>query len=173
MLKRLALAAVAVFALAAPAQAAPAAAPRIELTSMMGRWYEVARVPNQLQNGCTAGASEWRAAGQGFSVVQTCRKGSPTGPVKEWKAKATVADRATNAKFKMTFFGGLVSQEYQVYAHDAAQGWLILGASNGKYLWLMCLRPTLPASARAQAVALIKQLGFDPTRLEWPAPARG
>lgn len=168
-------------AFATPALAAPPAAgaaasaslPRIELTDMMGRWYEVARTPNSLQRGCQAGASDWTRAGDGFTVVQSCHKGTPEGPIAEWKAKAHVADPATNAKFKMTFFGGLVSQEYRVLEHRADQGWLILATGDGKYLWLMSQKPTLPLPVRAQALARIKQLGFDTGRLEFPLPSRG
>ena len=59
---RLAIAALIAALMLAPASAgAMTVEPtgRIELSKMMGRWYEVARVPNQLQNGCTAGASDW------------------------------------------------------------------------------------------------------------------
>jgi hypothetical protein len=78
-------------------------------------------------------------------VVQSCHKGAPDGPVKLWKAKATVADPGVNSKFRMAFFGGLVTQEYNVLEHRADQGWLILGTADGKYMWLMSQRPTLPA----------------------------
>ena len=39
----------------APAQAGVEPSRPVELRQMMGRWYEVARVPNKLQNGCVAG----------------------------------------------------------------------------------------------------------------------
>ena len=171
MFKRLALAASAALLLAAPAAAAPEPAPKIEFSKMMGRWYEVARVPNALQNGCQAGASEWKPAEKGFAVVQTCRKGSPDGPLAQWKAKAVVAD-PQSAVFKMSFFGGVVSQQYKVLDHRPDQGWLILSTANGKYLWLMSQKPVLPALVRAQAITRIRQLGFDPGRLEFPAPAK-
>jgi apolipoprotein D and lipocalin family protein len=158
---------------AGPALAGPPqTVDRIELTKMMGRWYEVARLPNGIQKGCQAGASDWTRVGDGFAVTQTCHKGSPEGPLAEWKAKARVADPATNAKFKMSFFGGLVSQEYWVLAHRPDQGWLVLSTRDGKYLWLMSQKPTLPSSVRSEAIARIRQLGFDPSRLEFPLPAR-
>ena len=173
MLKRLfvIVAATGAVLAAAPASVAAEPARKIELTSMMGRWYEVARVPNQLQRGCTGGASEWTRTKDGFSVVQSCHKGAPNGPVSQWKAKAKVAD-ASNTRFKMTFFGGLVSQDYEVLDHRPNDGWLILSTQNGKYLWLMSQKPTLPASTKAEAIARIRQLGFDPGRLEFPSPAR-
>ncbi|RAK63389.1 lipocalin family protein [Phenylobacterium kunshanense] len=174
MIQRSVLAAIAACLLFAPATASAAVEPvgRIELSRMMGRWYEVARVPNVLQKGCQAGASEWTPSAAGFAVVQSCRKDTPDGPLKVWKAKATVADPRTNAKFKMTFFGGVVSQDYVVVEHRAEQGWLVLATANGKYLWLMSQKPTLPAAVKTQALARIRQLGFDVGRLEFPLPPR-
>jgi len=174
MIQRLVLAALAAAAFMAPAAASatPQTVARLEPSQMMGRWYEIARLPNAIQKGCQAGASDWTRAPDGFSVVQSCHKGAPDGPISLWKAKARVADAATNAKFKMTFFGGLVSQEYWVLDRRDAEGWLILATHDGKYLWLMSQRPTLPAGVRTQVVTRIRQLGFDPGRLEWPAPAR-
>ena len=156
-----------------PAAAAGPAQPaqKLELTSIMGRWYEVARVPNQVQRGCTGGASDWTRTKDGFAVVQSCHKGAPDGPLAEWRAKARVAD-ASNTRFRMSFFGGLITQEYRVLEHSPAEGWLILTTGDGKYLWLMSQRPTLPAAFKAEALARIRQLGFDPGRLEFPLPAR-
>ena len=172
MLKRLPvlLAFAATLALSAKAVAMPDSVARLEPTRMMGRWYEVARLPNKIQHGCQAGASDWTRTTEGFTVVQSCHKGAPDGPLSQWNAKARVADPVSNAKFRMSFFGGLISQEYWVLDQRIDQGWLILATRDGKYLWLMSQRPTLPTLIRAQAVARIKQLGFDIGRLEFPLP---
>jgi apolipoprotein D and lipocalin family protein len=175
MLKRLIVIAAALVAClaAAPALAVPQPYEKIDLNKMMGRWYEVARLPNATQHNCTAGTSDWARGPDGFAVVQACHRNTPDGPLSEWRAKAHVADPATNAKFKMSFFGGLISQEYWVLEHRPEQGWLILATHDGKYLWLMSQKPVLPAAVKAQAVARIRQLGFDPARLEFPQPAHG
>jgi apolipoprotein D and lipocalin family protein len=159
--------------LAAPSLAFAQTAQRIELTAMMGRWYEVARLPTKIQAGCDAGTSDWTRARDGFSVVQACRKGAADGPLTQWRARAKVADPATNTRIKMTFFGGMISQEYLVLDHRVEDGWLILATANGKYLWLMSRQPTLPPQARAIAIGRIRQLGFDPSRLHYPPPAKG
>ena len=155
-------------ALAAPAPPTQ----KIELTKMMGRWYEVARLPNKIQTGCQGGTSDWQRVSDGFAVVQACHKGSLSAPVTEWKARAKVLDPSTNAKLQMTFFNGLVRQEYWVLDHRSDQGWLILGTPGGRSVWLMSQRPTLPAAVKSQAVARLKQLGYDVGRLEFPQPAR-
>ncbi len=156
---------------AAPAFAGPSPPDsRIELTKMTGRWYEVARLPNKTQKDCQGGTSDWVRAGDGYSVVQACHKGALSNPATEWKAKAKVIDPKTNARIKMSFFGGMLSQEYWVLDHKS--DWLILGTPNGNYMWLMSQRPVLSAQAKAQAVARVRQLGYDVSRLEFPQPAR-
>ena len=173
MIQRFALAALAACLTLAPfagAEAAPEPSRRIEINQMMGRWYEVARVPNALQRGCQAGASDWAPAASGFAVVQSCHKGAPNGPLSVWKAKAVVADPATNARLRMSFFGGVVTQNYVVLDHRPDQGWLALATADGKYLWLMSTKPTLPIAVKTQALARIRQLGFDTARLEFPLP---
>jgi len=154
---------------AAPASAlAPEPTRKVELSTMAGRWYEVARIPNKMQSGCREGTAEWTRTSNGYSVVQACRKGQA---LKEWKAKARVVDPRTNAKFKMSFFGGLLSQEYWVLDSRPDQGWVILATPGGNYLWLMSQRPSLAEAVKAQALSRVRQLGYDVTRLEFPAPA--
>ena len=173
MMTRLAIAAFAAALTLAPASAgAMTVEPtgRIELSKMMGRWYEVARTPNALQKGCIAGASDWKPAPNGFAVVQSCHKGASNGPLSVWKAKATVSDPKTNAKLKMSFFGGVVSQNYVVLEHRPDQGWLALATADGKYFWLFSQKPVLPATIKSQALARFRQLGFDVGRLEFPLP---
>jgi apolipoprotein D and lipocalin family protein len=171
---RAALIALAASALAAgSAQAVEPTREKLELTSLTGRWYEVARLPNKIQGDCQGATSEWRrTAGETYSVVQTCHKGSASGQKMEWKAKAQVANPGANTRLKMSFFGGMVNQEYWVLDHETAKGWIILGTPGGRHLWLMAQRPTLPASAKAEAVARVRALGFDVNRLIFGEPAR-
>ncbi|WP_374573773.1 lipocalin family protein [Phenylobacterium sp.] len=147
-------------------------AKKLELTKMTGRWYEVARIPNSIQSNCEAATSDWRKTPQGYAVVQTCHKNTPDGPTVEWKGKAQVANPGDNTRFKMSFFGGLVSQEYWVLAHRPDEGWLILSTPNGQHMWLMSQRPSLAASVKAEALARARQLGFDVGLLEFPEQTR-
>ena len=152
--------------------AAPQPTQKIELGKVMGRWYEVARLPNKMQKGCQGGTSDWTRSAEGFSVVQVCHKGAATGQPTEWKAKARVVDVATNAKIRMSFFGGVVNQEYWVLEHRANEGWLILATPGGNALWLMSKRPSMTTQVKATALSRIGQLGYDVGRLEFPQPAR-
>ncbi len=158
--------------LAASADALNPPTVRLDAGKMMGRWYEIARLPNKIQKDCQGGTSDWVRTENGFQVVQTCHKGALTAPPTEWRARARMIDPKTNARFKITYFGGVLTLEYWVLESRADEGWVILATPNGRSLWLMSQKPNLPPAAKSQAVARIKQLGFDVASLEFPLPAR-
>lgn len=140
---------------------------RVELTKLTGRWYEVARLPNKMQKDCAAATSDWARNGDVYSVVQTCHKRTAEGPKTEWRAKAQPLDPQRNSRLRMSFFGGLLNQEYWVLDHRPDQGWVLLGTPGGRGLWLMSQRPALHPRVRAQALERVRQLGYDISKLEF------
>ncbi|MBN9319308.1 MAG: hypothetical protein BGN86_00925 [Caulobacterales bacterium 68-7] len=147
-----------------PTKAAPAA-------FYSGRWYEIARLPNNNQRDCQGATSQFTGGAPGaFDVVQTCHRGSPTGPTKVFKTKGKV-DNPERNKFTMTFFG-LVKQQYFVLdTSEADGGWAIMATPGGNFVWLLARRPQLSETGKAQAVARLKALGYPVERLEYPAQA--
>ena len=153
------------FALAAPVAAeAPAPQKPVNLAQMSGRWYEIARLPNSNQRNCHAPTLDWSRSGDGLSIVMTCHQGSPAGRPVARRASARVID---NGRMRVSFLGGLVSAEYRVIDHDSE--WVLLGTSGGNYLWLLSRSRSLPAAARAAAVARARALGYNVSRFEYPA----
>jgi apolipoprotein D and lipocalin family protein len=73
-----------------PTQAsAPAPTKPVELKKYVGRWYEVARVPNEFEKGpnCEAPTADYKEDAKGaVTVVQTCHRNAPDGPEKTYKA---------------------------------------------------------------------------------------
>ena len=136
-----------------------------------GLWYEIARLPNNNQRDCQGATSQFTGGAPGaFDAVQTCRRGSPTGPTKVFKAKGKV-DNPERNKFTMTFFG-LVKQQYFVLdTSEADGGWAIMATPGGNFVWLLARRPHLSEAAKRAAVARVEALGYPVGRLEYPAQA--
>jgi apolipoprotein D and lipocalin family protein len=165
--------AMSLFSLAAPAAAftaAPAPTKPVELQRYVGRWYEVARVPNRFERGkdCDAPTADYVQDAKGaVTVVQTCHESAPTGPEKVYHATAKILDPGTNAKFKLTFYV-LLSKEYWVLDHAPDYKWAIVGDPTGKFLWLFSRQPTLAQGVKEAVLARAKALGYDIGRLEFP-----
>ena len=134
-----------------------------------GRWYEIARTPNMMQKDCQGSSSDFSGWASGvFSVRQVCHKGSPSGPTQTFNAKAKILPASGNAKMKMMFFGGLISQEYWIVDHADDNGWAIMATPAGNYVWVLSRQPVLDPTTKALALQRVKTLGFDPSRLAFP-----
>jgi apolipoprotein D and lipocalin family protein len=131
-----------------------------------GRWYEIARTNNKMQAGCVASTTDfsgWR--GGAFSAVQTCHKGSPTGPKETRSVEGHVLPSSGNAKMQLGIFGGLISKEYWILDHADDNNWLIMTTADGRYIWLMSRQPVVPQAVKAAAINRMQQLGLNLTRL--------
>ncbi len=167
----------AALAMASSAGAAPEPAkPRppepvrpVPATLYSGRWYEIARTPNKMQADCQGATSEFSGwIGGSFSVTQICHKGSPLGPRQSFDAHGHVLPATDNAKMKLGFLGGLISQEYWILDHADNGDWAIMDRSDGRYVWLLSRQPSLSAPDRAAALARLQALGFNLSNLTFP-----
>lgn len=167
-----ALAALALSAGLALAASAPQPAKPVASQLYSGRWYEVARIPNQMQRNCEGASSEFRGFSNGdFQVVQTCHKGTATGPAQVFNGRGEILPSTNNAKIKMVFFGGMVTQEYWILDRADDGAWAIMGTPGGNYVWLLSRDPTPDAATRARLVARIGALGYPTARLQFPQQA--
>ena len=161
------LAAIGALVIGGPAlAAAPEPAKPVATDLYSGRWYEIARTPNPRQADCqgdTVDFSGWTAGA--FSAVQTCHKGALDGPTRDYKAHGSILPGSGNAKMKLSFFGGFITQNYWIIDHAVDNGWAIMATPAGHYVWLLSRRPSLDVHARSAALDRIQALGFDRAQL--------
>jgi apolipoprotein D and lipocalin family protein len=151
---------------AANAPPAPEPTKSIDPRLYSGRWYEIARLPNKLQQDCEAPTSDWsKQSNGGYSLVQTCRVGSPSGPTKTWRAGATIIDSSRNAKVRVGFFGGFIHQDYWIVDRGDDNSWCIMSTPTSKYVWIMSRHAVMPSAEKAALAARAHSLGYDTTRL--------
>ena len=160
--------ALAIALLAGSAGTALAQAPEpratINLDRFMGRWYEIARTPNDRQSDCWAANQVWsRRNATSFSISQTCHRGSRTGRTMTINTTARVLDTATNAKWEASFFGGLIRQRYWVIDIAPDYSWMIATTADGQFPALLSRSPTMSAAQKTELIARMGRLGL-PTR---------
>jgi len=151
---------------ATAAQAAPTSPePRkpIDPNRYLGRWYEIARIPNKLQENCQGATSDWTKGDNGqYNVIQTCHMGSPGGPAKVWKGSGRMI---APAKIRIGFFFGAVQKDYWVMDRSEDYSWSIMGMADPRYVWIMSRRPVLNPAQKAALVAHAQALGYDTAHL--------
>lgn len=149
-----------------PAPVAVTAQAPMDTNRILGRWYEILRMPNKIQRNCYAAYQVWSRKDDGFTVQQVCHRDSPDGRV----AEVTVAAKPLNADntlFETSFLGGLIHQRYLLVDHAPDYSWLISTTADGRYPKLMYRSPTMPPAEQAALKQRMARLGFDVARLEF------
>jgi apolipoprotein D and lipocalin family protein len=156
---------------AATAGLPPQPAKPVDSARFVGRWYEIARMPNKFQNDCATSLADWSRSGNSqFNVVQTCHVDTPTGRTRIWRSSGRILDPVTNAKFRMSFFGGLISQDYWVLDRSDDYSWFILSTPSPRYIWIFSRQPSIAPAQRSAVIAVTRAMGYDVGSLVFDQP---
>jgi apolipoprotein D and lipocalin family protein len=143
----------------------PTTVPRVDLQRYAGRWYEIARLPFRVQNGCHATTATYSSNPDGtIRVENRCRDRSLTGKERKAVGKAWVVDPATNAKLKVQFFWPFRG-DYWVLGLGEGYQWALVGDPARRYMRILSRTPRLPAPTYDAILALARDRGYDVTRL--------
>ncbi|CAN5206402.1 lipocalin family protein [soil metagenome] len=150
----------------APQPAKPVDAARL----YSGRWLEIGRTPMRLTDDCVAGTTTYTlTAVDRLTLRDTCQARTPTGKEKAIGASATILDPGTNTKFRARYLGGLITWDFWILDHADDYSWFISADPTLDRLWIY----TREIPSQAQLTRLVERarnLGYDVSRLEFPAP---
>ena len=139
-----------------------AVVPHVDLNRYVGTWYEIASFPQQFQKGCTDSRAEYRLRPDGeVEVLNSCLR---NGKVDTAKGKAWVADSATNAKLKVSFFWPFRG-DYWVIDLGKDYDYAVVSAPSMKYLWILSRTPQIDETRYLEIVSGLKARGFDVAKL--------
>ena len=144
----------------------------VEPTRYVGRWYEIARLPNRFQDQCTgdvAATYSLRDDGR-FTVVNECR--TKEGGVDRAEGVARRADpNGPASRLKVRFAPAWLSflpwvwGDYWILELDRDYRFALVGEPSRKYLWILARDPVMDPAAYDALVAGARRLGFDTSRL--------
>lgn len=143
-----------------------AAVEDLELERYLGLWYEIARFPNRFEENCAGVTAEYGQRGDGkISVVNTCHKGSPDGPVEVAKGVAEVVDPG---KLKVSFVPWLpfAKGDYWVLYVDPAYSLAVVGEPSGSTGWILARNPTVEPEKYDKGVSVLQAMGYDTSQLQ-------
>ena len=135
----------------------------VEIQRYLGRWFEIARYEQGFQRGCEGVTADYSLRPDGsVSVLNRCRR--PDGRMTEARGRARIADEASNAKLRVSFFGPF-SGDYWVLDHADDYSWSIVGEGSGRYLWLLAREPTPGDPEVAALIERARAMGYDTSML--------
>ena len=146
----------------------------VDVERYLGRWYEIARLPNRFEENCEGVTADYARRDDGLiAVTNTCREGAPDGPAKAAKGRARIVDAASNAKLEVSFFGPFWG-DYWIIDLAPDYSLAIVGEPEGRYLWILSRTPAIADDVRADAIATLKGFGYNTDALYFtrqpPAP---
>lgn len=144
--------------------------PHVDLDRYLGKWFEVASIPQSFQRQCTGNTTaEYSKAESGrIRVVNSCETADGTRSVAEGRAK--VVDQQSNAKLKVTFvrvvdwifaFGG----DYWIIDLAPDYSYALVGDPSAKYAWILSRTPTLSVELYERAEEKFRAEGYDTCKI--------
>ena len=133
----------------------------VDIDKYLGKWYEIARLPNSFEKGlicCTADYS-MREDGK-ITVLNSGHPDKNPEKVETAKGKAWLPDKDVTSKLKVQFFWPFRGDYYIFHLDDDYQ-YVLVGAPNRKYLWLLSRTPAIEDALFNELMEIAKTNDFD------------
>lgn len=146
----------------------------LDLNRFMGDWYVIANIPTFVEKGAHNAVESYELLPeQEVATTFRFRKDAFDGPLKVYHPTGFISDK-NNAVWGMQFVWPFKA-EYLVLHVDANYTRTIIGRSKRDYVWIMAREPQLSESEYSELVAIVKNAGYDPEKLQrvpqqWPEP---
>ena len=155
---------------AAPGPAKPIDAARF----YTGRWYEIARTPMKLTDGCVAGTTDYIHRSDGQLIDRdACRMNTPDGQEKVYQGPVTILNPGMNTKITVHYivWGFIpVGRTYWMLDHDDDYTWFVVANPAFDTISLFTRNPRPSGSEVAALTNHARDLGYDTKKLEFPTP---
>lgn len=157
--------------------AAPAAAqqvktvPSVDLKRYVGRWYEIAKLPNRFQKQCAGHTTaDYRVMGEGkIEVANRCK--TANGTIDLAIGEARVVDPVSNAKLQVLFAPAWLDWipwvwgDYWILELDSNYSIATVGTPDREFLWILSRTPTITDAQYEDRVNNATVQGFDTSKL--------
>jgi apolipoprotein D and lipocalin family protein len=145
-------------------------ASHVNLERYLGKWYEIAAIPQWFEKGCACTTANYSLNTDGtIMVTNTCIK---EGKTKIAVGKAFVTDKKTNAKLSVQFFWPFRGK-YWIIDLDSDYNYVLVGHPNRKYLWILSRKPRLDQQSLNRLLSVATNQGFDTTQLVFTKQQNG
>lgn len=131
---------------------------KVDLNRYLGKWYEIAHLPAKFQEGCEQTTATYTLREDGtISVLNECTR---NGKHSQSKGKAKVADKASGAKLKVTFFWPFYG-DYWIIKLGENYEYSVVGSPDLKYLWILSRTPQMDEKLYGDLLNFAGSKGFN------------
>jgi apolipoprotein D and lipocalin family protein len=132
----------------------------VDVKRFMGDWYVIASIPTFIEKDIYNAVESYRLDSDG-TILTTFRfnKGSADGPLKVYKPRGFVKDKASNAVWGMQFVWPIKAEYRIIYLTDDYSQ-TVIGRSKRDYVWIMARRPSIPDEDYQRILTFLLDQGY-------------
>ena len=135
----------------------------VDINRYIGKWYEIARMPFNQQEGCSCTTAEYEIIDETtIKVINKCVK---DGELDDAMGKAFVVEGSNNAKLRVQFFWPFRGDYWVIELDKENYQYAVVGTPSRKYLWILSRTPQIGKELLEQLKEKISAKGFDVTKL--------
>jgi apolipoprotein D and lipocalin family protein len=135
----------------------------VDVKKYMGKWNEIAGIPQHFQKGCNCTEANYSLSENGsIKVVNKCIK---DGKLKTATGKARIKDKESNARLSVRFSWPF-SGKYWIIELADDYSYSVVAHPNRKYLWILSRNKTMDDKTYKAIVERCKAKGFDVSLLK-------
>lgn len=135
----------------------------VDVKRYLGKWYEIANLPNSFQKGCSCTSAEYELIDSTtIRVINRCKK---DGEIDDANGKAFLVEGTGNAKLKVQFFWPFRGDYWIIDLDKENYSYAVVGTPSRKYLWILSRTPIMDESLYNSLLEKCKVKGFDVSKV--------
>jgi len=131
-----------------------------EKEKYLGKWYEIARLPNSFEKGLVCCTAEYGLRDDGKISVINAGVKEESGKISSIKGKAWVPDPEEPGRLKVQFFWPFAAGYYIFHLDKENYQYALVGTPNRKYLWILARSPIMDDVLYKELVEIARKNEF-------------
>lgn len=140
----------------------------LNLERYMGKWYEIARLPNFFENGMSRISTEYLLTPD--NSITVVNSGIEDGQNKNITGTARLATDVENGELEVSFFGPFYNA-YRIIKLPQDYRYSVVCGASPDYLWILSRTPELSAEDRQEILDFLTHHQFPVEDLIWEESA--
>lgn len=143
----------------------PKTVENVDLSRYVGKWYEIAKIPNKFQKHCVKGTTaEYFLQEDGtIKVINSCIE--EDGSLDKAEGIAVVVDKKTNSKLEVSFVSFLGWRpfwgDYWIIGLGDNYEYAVVGSPDREYGWILSRSKKLSDETLSKIFQLLRENGFN------------
>jgi apolipoprotein D and lipocalin family protein len=133
----------------------------VDLNRFMGDWYVIASIPTFIEKDAFNAMESYQLEDDGtVATTYKFNKGSPDGPLKEYRPRGFIQDTETNAVWGMQFVWPFKA-EYRIIFLSKDYSITVIGRSKRDYVWIMARENSIPKDDFEKILKFLRDQNYD------------